>query len=687
MERINFTTDGRSERRAAAPRPGRGRRSRMWTCLAGLVLAAPVLAGDKSDEAVIPAIKTDAKETKAVKKVKKVKEAKKATQVKELGQLPPIPGSEEEQTNEKSDPGKLLDRPLDPVPQELVPTTDVPPDFAYEMDPPNGFTGRSSIIPEETPSADFVPIADRWRIGFPVYDRYDRGHAVPDDYIYEQGHWWDPYQQNVLKGDYPIAGQHTFVNITAASIFLLDARQTPVATGPFESTAEPMKEDFFGSPNQAFMLHNLKLSANLFHGDQAAFKPKDWAIQATMISNVNSISVDELAFVNPNVLRGVGRDRTFTALEEYFVECKLADTSPEYDFVSARVGSQFFSSDFRGFIYSDTNRMARVFGTRGGNRHQYNLVFARQAEKDTNTGLNTMDDRQQNIVIANYYLQDFIWPGYQITASIHYNNDHPTRRFDTNSFRARPDNAGVFQPHNLDVCYLGLGSDGHIDRYNISSQLYFAFGRDSQNPIANRGQDIRGYMASMELSYDRDWARFRTSFFWSSGDGNPNNSKATGFDAIFDSPNFAGGPFSYWQRQGIGLFGVNLTNRESLIPSLKASKIQGQSNFVNPGLLLFNLGLDMDITPRLKLIHNTNFLWFQTTKVLETFLFDGNIADRIGTDMSLGFLYRPLATNNIQFTLGVSTLVPGDGFKALYNNKDDTVDPPVAMFFQSVLQY
>ena len=92
-------------------------------------------------------------------------------------------------------------------------------------------------------------------------------------------------------------------------------------------------------------------------------------------------------------------------------------------------------------------------------------------------------------------------------------------------------------------------------------------------------------MAALELSYDRDWARFRTCGFYASGDGNINNSTPTGFDTILDNPNFAGGEFSYWQRQQIPLFGVNLTQRNSLVADLRSSKIQGQSNFVNPGML------------------------------------------------------------------------------------------------------
>src|SRR3954453_19428725 len=154
-------------------------------------------------------------------------------------------------------------------------------------------------------------------------------------------------------------------------------------------------------------------------------------------------------------------------------------------------------------------------------------------------------------------------------------------------------------------------------------------------------------MVAIEASYDRDWARFRSSFFWSSGDHNINDSHATGFDTILDQPNFNGGGFSYWNRQQIGLFGVNLKQRLSLVPNLRSSKIQGQSNFVNPGLHLFNLGWDVDLTPKLKLINNYNLLWFANTASLEQFVFQGNIANFIGGDLSSGLEYRPMLSNNV----------------------------------------
>ena len=189
------------------------------------------------------------------------------------------------------------------------------------------------------------------------------------------------------------------------------------------------------------------------------------------------------------------------------------------------------------------------------------------------------------------------------------------------------------------------------------------------------------------MSYDRDWARFRTSFFWASGDHNPTNGTANGFDGIIDSPNFAGGEFSYWQTQQIKLFGVNLKNANSLLPSLNSDKFEGQANFNNPGLLLFNLGFDAELTPKLKWINNVNWLWFESTKVLQTYTFDGALHTDIGTDISSGFEYRPFDSQNVVVLFGVSTLIPSEGFKALYDIQKGSTPPLVAGFVQLNLVY
>src|SRR5437763_1971589 len=282
--------------------------------------------------------------------------------------------------------------------------------------------------------------------------------------------------------------------------------------------APPNERDFFGRSGQ--FLHNelYTLRFDLFHGD-AAFKPMDWRVVLTPAFNLNILSVQELAVVNPDVRKGTIRERTWLTLQEWFTEYKIADLSPEYDFLSVRVGSQPFVSDFRGFIFSDINRGVRLFGNLDGNRTQYNLAYFRQQEKDTNSQLNTFNDRNQNIAIANVYRQDFLFPGYTAQASVHYNNDGPDILFDKNGFLVRPDPAGVFQPHRIEAYYLGWTGDGHIGRYNINHAFYWVVGRDSRNPIANTPQSINAQMAALELSYDRDWARFRVSGFYQSGDG------------------------------------------------------------------------------------------------------------------------------------------------------------------------
>ncbi len=555
-------------------------------------------------------------------------------------------------------------------------------------DAPYGFTGPSGIRPSEVQTTTrFVPVEDRWRIGVADDDRYDKGHPAQDDYPGVEGRLWDPYNENVLKGDYPVIGQNTFLKLTGRNQTLFEGRQLPTPTTPFEATRDPGSAEFFGDPDQYFFAQNNSIAIDFFHGN-STFKPVDWRVKANLIYNLNHLVADELAVVSPDVRDGQSRFRQDLALEEWFFETKLMDTSPYYDFASVRAGSQFFTSDFRGFIFSDVNRAVRLFGTRNANRDQYNVVWFDQTEKDTNSLLNRIDkDRHQNTWIANFYRQDFLFPGYTASASFHYNRDKPSREFDRNDFLVRPDPVGVFAQHDVRSYYFGVTGNGHMERFNISNALYYVFGRDELNPIAGRRQEISAWMAALELSYDRDWVRFRTSYFFSSGDADPNNEHATGFDAIFANPNFAGNEFSYWGRQGIRLFGVELTNRLSLTPSLRNGKFQGQTNFVNPGLHLVNVGADADLTPKLKLIHNTNFLWFNQTEVLETYLFAGDVRNFIGADISLGVEYRPLLNNNISMLGGFSTLIAGDGFKDLFQDLNGNTRNHVAAFWETVFEF
>jgi hypothetical protein len=520
---------------------------------------------------------------------------------------------------------------------------------------------ESYASPVESAAADFQEFTDRWRVVLPPYEL-----TVP-------GSRWDPYNQNRWKGDLPIRGQDLFLNLSAVADTLVEPRQLPTPSGV--STARPGSLKFFGRDGQLLATETVALSADLFKGD-TAFRPIDWRIKASVVADVNYLRVAENGIVNPDVRQGTSRTDGFVAVQELFGELKLADLSPNYDFVSVRAGVQPFNSDFRGFLFTDTNLGARLFGSYQSNRDQFNLAFFDRLEKDTNSGLNTFDARHQQVAVANVYRQDFLVPGYTAQASLHYLRDEPSFHFDTNGFLVRPDPVGSFTPHSVRALYLGWTGLGHFGRINVDHAFYFATGTDSLNPIAGPDPafgahdrvDVLAGMAALEVSLDRDWWRPRIAYLYSSGDRNPTDRTANGFDSILDNPAFAGGGFSFWNRFGIQLpgTGVALVNRGSLIPDLRSSKDEGQPNFVNPGLRLLSAGVDLDLTPELRVEATANYLRFDHTEVLELLLFQSPIHTAIGWDLSLGARYRPLLSNNVVLLAGVATLLPGTGFKDIY---------------------
>lgn len=530
------------------------------------------------------------------------------------------------------------------------------------------------------PLPSMQEMTDRWRIVPPPYelDEASRGRL-------------DPYNRNILKGDYPILGNDTFLVLTGISDTLAESRTLPTPSGP--SAARPGSFPFFGSEDQGVFLQNVIVSADLYQGN-TTFQPARQRLKATIVGNFNHVRVEENAILKPDVRRGTERSDGHLALQEVFYERKLRDLSPNYDFLSIRAGVQPFVSDFRGFVFSDTNLGIRAFGNYASNRFQYNLALFDRLEKDTNSGLNILDDiREQRVAIANFYWQDFVRKGFTQQFSIHHMRDEATVKYDRNGFLVRPAPVGAATPHDIHATYLGAAGFGHLGRINVDYAAYYVFGRDSLNPIAGpdpelrRGDSVRvnAGMAAVELSYDRDWLRPRVGLFYATGDRNPRDRNATGFDAIYDAPAFAGGGFSFYNRLGIRLAqtGVALVERGSLLPSLRSSKDEGQPNYVNPGLQLATIGLDVELTPRLKAIFTANYLRFDAVEPLEEVLFQGDISHELGTDLSAGFKYRPFLSNNVVIVAGLATLIPGQGFKDIYERSD----PLHHLFTNVILQF
>jgi hypothetical protein len=548
-----------------------------------------------------------------------------------------------------------------------------PPVATAQYDP-TGYAGPSRVESPRQETGNFEPTADRWRIGFP-------GHEIEPRF--QEGRIYNPYRQNVLKGDYPVFGQHNFFVLTAESESFVNGRRIPVPSNV--AAQRPDSEEFFGRGGQFFFNQNFIMTMELFHGD-TSFKPVDWRIHVTPVFNINYLHTQENGLVNADPRRLNTRTDGYIALQEAFGEYRLGDTTrilpflkggrpedkhnPYFDTTSVRVGIQPFISDFRGFIFSDVNLGSRLFGNYANNRYQYNVAYFYMLEKDTNSELNTPHFRDQTVFIANLFRQDTHWHGYTTQFSFHFNDDRPSVHFDENDFLVRPALIGSVRPHGVKAAYLGWTGDGHMGKWNITHAFYQALGHDSDNPIAGHRVDINAQMAAAELSLDRDWLRFKGSFFFASGDKKPFDDTASGFDSILDHQEFAGGGISFFNSQGIPLTNtaVLLTTPGSLLPSLRSSKTEGQANFVNPGIFVYNLGAEAELTPKWRALLNANYSHFHHTEPLSEVLFQPDIRKPIGFDYGVGVLYRPLLSENWVVSAGFSSLVPGTGFRDIYSS-------------------
>jgi hypothetical protein len=528
-----------------------------------------------------------------------------------------------------------------------------------EPAPPYVDPGQVAPPPSSAFPDDFAPVPDRWRLLETL--------GKPENLF-------DPYNQNTLKGDKPIFGDDWFLVLTGISDTVIEPRSIPTPVG-IQSSNESGENDVFGGVDQFLFSQTLIGSAALIKGN-TAFKPQDLEFRLTLAYNYNYAEADELRVLYADPANGDTRSDEHLGVQEAFLDYHLRNVSERYDFDSMRVGIQPFISDFRGFLFQDNQLGVRFFGNRNNNLFQYNFGWFRRIEKEINSGLNDLseDIRDDDIFLANLYAQDFPVLGFTSQGIIAYNRNRDDPLVDTNGFPARPAELGFAEEREYDVTYLGLNGDGHFGRFNLTTSAYLALGENRNAPLSDLESDVAAFMLAAEPSIDFDWIRLRGSLFYASGDDDPYDDKETGFDAIFENPQFAGADTSYWIRQSIPLIGggfVGLSGRNGLLPSLRPSKEQGQSNFTNPGLTLAGVGADFDITPELRVSSNVNYLRFNDTSSLEALRQQGEIDEEIGWDVSAAAIWRPFLNQNVVLRLSGAMLFAGDGFKQLYGAQDD----------------
>lgn len=515
-------------------------------------------------------------------------------------------------------------------------------------------------LPRET-----VPVRDRWRItqalGLLPYNR------------------WDPYNPNFLKGDLPLTQwEGWFVNLAAISDTVLEARVLPMSSAA-PATQSPGTNMGTRAGRQTSFVETAVVSLSLSKGD-TVFRPPDYEIRFVPVASWNRVRAEERGVLNVDPGAGLQRNDDFLGIQELFFEKHLRDVSVRYDFDSVRVGIQPFTADFRGLLFIDQAAGVRLFGTRDNNQWQYNAAWLRRLEKDTNSGLNDISQRLRadDVYVFNLYRQDWPVPGFTTQGVVLHNRNREGDRgpyINSNGFVERPAVFGSGRPHNYEVTYAGVNGDGHFGRWNLSASGYYAFGRDEPGSLSNRPENIDAWFGAAELSRDFDWLRLRATALYASGDRDPFDGKAGGFDAVLENPVLAGADTSYWIRQSVPLLGgggTALSMRNGLLPSLRTSREHGQSNFTNPGLRLLGVGADADIAPQLRLIGNANYLWFDNVSSLATLRNQRLTSRDIGLDLSAGLQYRPLFIQNIVLNASLAVLFAGDALRQLYGSATDT---------------
>jgi hypothetical protein len=556
-----------------------------------------------------------------------------------------------EEINRERPISKPLKYPLPPIDPKQVP-------------PPTPFDPRQS-----------VSVPDRWRIMDTL------GFKFP---------WYDPYNHNVWKGDKPFEpfakwGPDWFLALSAISDTLVEARRLPTPVGA-QSSDRTGAVDLFGRSNQSVWVQTVILSVGVIKGN-TTFKPPDYEFRFVPAIQLNYARLQEVRGVRVDPREGKTRTDSHIGIQELFGDVHLRNVSDRYDFDSVRFGIQPFQTDFRGFLFQDV-----PIGVRDNNKWQYNLGYFRRLEKDTNSGLNdiTQSLRRDHVFVANIYRQDFPVVGFTSQATIVHNLNREAGGdyYDRNGFQVRPAVQGDVRAHNYRVTYLGLNGDGHFGPWNLTTSMYAVVGRDTRHPIAQRSQVIQAGFAAFEFSRDLSWLRIRANGLVASGDKNPFDGKATGFDAIFENPQFAGADTSFFIRQAVPLIGgggVALSARNGILPSLRSSKDQGQSNFVNPGLLLIGMGADADLTPELRLIGNISKLAFINTSSLSVLRNQRITSNDLGIDISGAIQYRPYFTQNVVFNASAAALLPGRGLKQLYDENKRGVQ--YSILFNLLLTY
>jgi len=453
----------------------------------------------------------------------------------------------------------------------------------------------------------------------------------------------NPYQQNILKADYPIRGDW-FLELNALQTFVFKSRRNLDFSNVFA--------DQIALGNLRFFRHNAFYGENIVVGGEIrlnddAFVPSPFRFRVNAVADFKS---------NINALNA-GNDGN-AHLFDAFADIRLHDFGrSNFDLLFLRAGFQGFRSDFHGLAFNDIGLGGRLFGEARKNRLRYDLAYFKLFQKDGVSGfLEFTRPSNHQVGIARLTYEDFLFAGWNSEWTFHYNRDR--RKF------------GTLGRGALDTFYFGATFNGRLGRFLFNPAFVGVLGSadvlEGGSVLADH--DVRAWMGLFDLRYPLDFWTFRAGYLYASGDSNPADRRDTGFDAISDGVVLFGGPLSYWVGENIKFGGGDFVRGNSLFPSFRG--VNDPANHINPGLQTFNLGADINFSPTVQTALNMNYLRFNET---------GAYTNRIvivdhdaGVEWNIFVRWKPLLrrfNENLVVDYGFAVLKPLPGLREAFQTR------------------
>lgn len=456
-------------------------------------------------------------------------------------------------------------------------------------------------------------------------------------------HLYDPYGQNVLKGDFPLAGDW-FLELTALNTMVYKSRRNLDFSRVFP--------DLMAAGTLNFVSYNSFYSENLIFG--AEFRRHDDSfVPSNFRLRINGVA-DFKHDINALTAGSDGNAHLFDA----FFDLQIADFGHNnFDLLFLRGGFQGFRSDFHGLVFNDVGLGGRLFGETKKNRLRYDFAYFKLFSKNPVSGfIDFSAPSRHQVAIARLTWEDFLAPGWNSEWTFHYNRD------------PRP-LSGISEKADLDTFYFGATFNGRLGRWVFNPAVYAVTGHAERLEGAQLARHfVAGWMGLLDLQYPFDFWRFRLGYLYASGDSNSADRRDTGFDAISDGVVLFGGPLSYWVGENIKFGAGDFVRPNSLFPSFRG--VNEAANYINPGLQVVNAGVDLNLSPRVAVATNVNYLRFVETGSYQNRIVIGEHG--AGVEFNLFVRWKPfLRQLNENFVLdnGFSLLHPLPGLEGAFQSK------------------